>query len=388
MRFPKVAQANYQKFRNPASRYAIVGVFVAKTPAGVRVAVTGAGPCVFRVSDDGGGARPQFQPRTRSRTSRSRGRAELGHPRQRRVPRPSRQCDGAAGRRGLRLGQRPPAGRGGISRRRDRSRLSRASTRAVLLLRGGLLSAGLVLAPAQAAVAADGKSCRAVLDQPIALENANGLPLVTVQADGAPLKLILDTGAERTVLTSGAVERVGGRAPQIEFRRSLNGVGGSLPSREVEFKSFKIGGIELPWRRAMVATVATPSLLSTVDGVLGTDVLGRFDIDLDLPNHRMSLYEKGACTPEWAGADAEIKIGRSAANSHLFFPVQLDNRRIIATIDTGAQRTTLSVATASAMGITDAVLARDAPIQTRGFGTARLSRASIASTAWRWGMSG
>jgi len=50
VRFPKVAQANYQKFKNPASRYAIVGVFVARTPAGVRVAVTGAGPCVFRVA--------------------------------------------------------------------------------------------------------------------------------------------------------------------------------------------------------------------------------------------------------------------------------------------------------------------------------------------------
>ncbi len=49
VRFPKVAQANYQKFKNPASRYAIVGVFVAKTAAGVRVAVTGAGPSVFRV---------------------------------------------------------------------------------------------------------------------------------------------------------------------------------------------------------------------------------------------------------------------------------------------------------------------------------------------------
>ena len=51
VRFPKVAQANYQKFKNPASRYAIVGVFVAKTPSGVRVAVTGAGPCVFRQSE-------------------------------------------------------------------------------------------------------------------------------------------------------------------------------------------------------------------------------------------------------------------------------------------------------------------------------------------------
>jgi carbon-monoxide dehydrogenase medium subunit len=41
--FTAPAQAAYEKFRNPASRYAIVGVFVAKGKDGVRVAVTGAG---------------------------------------------------------------------------------------------------------------------------------------------------------------------------------------------------------------------------------------------------------------------------------------------------------------------------------------------------------
>jgi len=49
--FPLAEKAAYMKFRNPASRYAIVGVFVAKTGAGVRVAVTGAGPFVFRQSE-------------------------------------------------------------------------------------------------------------------------------------------------------------------------------------------------------------------------------------------------------------------------------------------------------------------------------------------------
>ena len=49
VRFPKTPSACYMKFKNPASRYAIVGVFVARTPGGVRVAVTGAGPSVFRV---------------------------------------------------------------------------------------------------------------------------------------------------------------------------------------------------------------------------------------------------------------------------------------------------------------------------------------------------
>jgi carbon-monoxide dehydrogenase medium subunit len=41
--FPLAERAAYMKFANPASRYAMVGVFVAKTKSGVRVAVTGAG---------------------------------------------------------------------------------------------------------------------------------------------------------------------------------------------------------------------------------------------------------------------------------------------------------------------------------------------------------
>lgn len=47
--FPTPKRAAYKKFRNPASRYAVVGVMVAETAGGVRVAVTGAGPSVFRI---------------------------------------------------------------------------------------------------------------------------------------------------------------------------------------------------------------------------------------------------------------------------------------------------------------------------------------------------
>jgi carbon-monoxide dehydrogenase medium subunit len=50
VRFPIPKRASYMKFPNPASRYAIVGVMVAETPDGTRVAVTGAAPCVFRVA--------------------------------------------------------------------------------------------------------------------------------------------------------------------------------------------------------------------------------------------------------------------------------------------------------------------------------------------------
>ncbi len=46
--FPVPKAAAYMKFVQPASRFALVGVFVAQTAGGVRVAVTGAGQGVFR----------------------------------------------------------------------------------------------------------------------------------------------------------------------------------------------------------------------------------------------------------------------------------------------------------------------------------------------------
>ena len=48
--FPVPEKAGWQKFKQPASRFSIVGVFVSKGPQGVRVAVTGAGASVFRAS--------------------------------------------------------------------------------------------------------------------------------------------------------------------------------------------------------------------------------------------------------------------------------------------------------------------------------------------------
>ena len=46
--FPIPLAAGYAKFRQPASRFALVGVLVARTLAGIRVAVTGARASVFR----------------------------------------------------------------------------------------------------------------------------------------------------------------------------------------------------------------------------------------------------------------------------------------------------------------------------------------------------
>jgi carbon-monoxide dehydrogenase medium subunit len=56
--FPIPKKAGYAKFKNPASRFAIAGVFVAQVANGVRVAVTGAG----RTASS---ARRRWRPRSR-----------------------------------------------------------------------------------------------------------------------------------------------------------------------------------------------------------------------------------------------------------------------------------------------------------------------------------
>ncbi len=48
--FPIPEKAGWQKFVQPASRFSLIGVFVSKGPAGVRVAVTGGGSGVFRAT--------------------------------------------------------------------------------------------------------------------------------------------------------------------------------------------------------------------------------------------------------------------------------------------------------------------------------------------------
>ena len=60
--FPIPTQAAYARFPNPASRYPLVGAFVAVTDTGPRVAITGAASCVFRIAEMEEALRAHFSP--------------------------------------------------------------------------------------------------------------------------------------------------------------------------------------------------------------------------------------------------------------------------------------------------------------------------------------
>jgi predicted aspartyl protease len=216
--------------------------------------------------------------------------------------------------------------------------------------------------------AADDAHCKVKPIGQLTVAILDNVPFVTLIANGLPVTLILDTGAERTVFNPSVAERIGARAPQVEFQRQLRGISRTLTTREIELQSFSAGGLSIPWHRVVVAPVTTANLFTVpFDGLLGNDVLSGFDIDLDLPHQRLLFYEKRACVtaPPWAGSYTGISAGRSGGD-HLFFPVQVDHREVPAIIDTGAQRTTVSKSAALGLGVTEELLGQDRAITTHG----------------------
>jgi len=247
----------------------------------------------------------------------------------------------------------------------------------------GWLSSAIVMAWLGSAVGyaaehpvAGGQGCGAVRLGETTVATLRNAPIVTVSANGVPVTLVLDTGSEGTIFTPAVARRIGAQRPQIEFQRQLRGIAGTLPTSEVELHSFTIGSVTIPWRRVRVAPVNVASVFSgPLDGVLGADTLSSFDVDLDLPGHRMVLYEKQTCpgaAPGWSEPYARIGAGRSRGD-HLFFPVRLDGQRVDAFVDTGSQFTVLSTRSALALGVTAAVLARDRVVTVRGAAAEQLS---------------
>jgi predicted aspartyl protease len=240
-----------------------------------------------------------------------------------------------------------------------------------------LLSAGQIRA-----VAGNPCALRPRREAELALRRIRGVPLVTATIDGAAAGLILDTGAEETVLTTAAAARLGLRG-HYEYPRNLRSVSGGVATGEARLQSFVVGDATAADFIVLVGSLSLPSAEGVQpDGLLGGDFLSRFDVDLDLPDDRLTLYRHGCAPshPPWEGAYTAVSANRSI-NDRLFFPVDLDGHRFFAFIDTGAQISTIDTGAARALGISPTTLARDPVAVMRGVAPERI-RARVHRFRW------
>jgi predicted aspartyl protease len=196
-------------------------------------------------------------------------------------------------------------------------------------------------------------------------------PQVAVKIDGTASRVYLDTGAERTILTQAAEERLGLPTDFLGFR-PLWGIGGLSLHFNAWVDSLQFGDITLQARSVAVGTFGR-EWRTRSDGLLGVDVLGGYDADIDLPDGAVTLYRAVACdapAPDWKFPATPVPLRPIGAFRHLaMLTVLLDGVPILAAIDTGAERSILSRAAAQRFAITDATLASDPATMMVGIGS-------------------
>ena len=187
-----------------------------------------------------------------------------------------------------------------------------------------------------------------VPDEPIVLpmrRSAFGTPVITVKVNGRPHEFWLDTGASMTLL-SAEVALESGVYLAAPDTLALGVVAGHIPARAVIIDSLDIGPVKA---RGQSAAVVERRMLRLdrrmvhgqmesipIDGVIGTDLLRRMDVELDAgagtmtirkprhnPNAKRNLY--------WIGYPV-VKL------------VTRDGRPVLFGLDTGAEGTYVTTA--------------------------------------------
>ncbi|HZQ41591.1 MAG TPA: retropepsin-like aspartic protease, partial [Rhizomicrobium sp.] len=141
----------------------------------------------------------------------------------------------------------------------------------------------------------------------------------------------------------------------VEGRRMMDG-GGRFSEDLARVGSFTVGSMKTGGFYTQVS--ADPQFADArSDGVLGSDMMIRYDIDLDFARQRLNFFTPEQC--EGAGvywAPGKITQVRTAAYATVVYvPVTLDGHTIIAALDTSADRTILNPEVASRLfGLTPA----------------------------------
>jgi predicted aspartyl protease len=211
-------------------------------------------------------------------------------------------------------------------------------------------------------------ACTPRLIARLPIDVQNRLLIVPVSVNGQTVRLIVDSGAERTTLSEAAAGRL--KLPRDMSRISTSvGIGGSNVNADGVVSDFKLGSVSLaPVQRLAIGTFGF--LPDSVDGLLGADVLLAFGLDIDVPGRTLSIYSVHGCAssrPDWSEPFEAIS-GVTAQKDRLLIPFQLDGTPGQAILDTGASSTTIGVRMANRMGLTEDKMSLDRKIVQSGAG--------------------
>ncbi len=249
------------------------------------------------------------------------------------------------------------------------------------------------VAPAQAAarfvgllvllgVAACTSSANTVCRTEIPVEPGQRLLIATLTVDGKPARGILDTGAQGSAVTDALVTRLG-LLSDPRNGSLVSGVGGEgMPQNDALVRQFELAGFDpLNGHYPVIALPAGAAPGAEPLGALvGADVLSHFDIEIDLPDNKLVLYDPDRCAmplPGWSGPMTELPLSITWSGRPKL-TVKLDGHDIDALLDSGATQSVIDLPAAEKLGLSWDTLKTEKGSE--GFGAAGVNLQRVPHT--------
>lgn len=235
---------------------------------------------------------------------------------------------------------------------------------------GAITRTGIYLLLACLSVARSNAACVVDSEAVIPVDFATGTITVPVEVNGITATFILDTGAQRSVVSEAAIQRLGLARDQW-VGTTMTGIGGIERRPNANPRSLALGGVTLVRRTLNHDDSLTVGVLpSGAEGLLGRDFLSLFDLDLDVPHRRLTLYRPHGCTGRflpWTGQYKNLPVTISTGEA-IIVATRLDGKPLRALLESGASATLLAAPGIFRLGLLPTGLAGDPVERVEGLG--------------------
>jgi predicted aspartyl protease len=187
------------------------------------------------------------------------------------------------------------------------------------------------------------------------------MPMIGATINGRPVSIGIDTGSQGTVVTPETVDHLNlSRDPN---RFTTAGGAGRAWVNNALLDTLEFGGAV--YARMSVAVIALGQPSTATDrplaGLIGADLLSRYDLDFDGPGHRVILYRIRDCAklvPPWEESSVAVPVSVTGSRRPVI-PIELDGYRLKAIFDTGASGMLLARSSGVRVGVSAEMLAQD-----------------------------
>jgi len=216
------------------------------------------------------------------------------------------------------------------------------------ILSAAASAVGLALAGSAAAES----KCKVARVAEWPLREGSRLPILDGAINGQKIGILLDTGADISLVRLSAATKLGLTRHKAPGRRVVS-ISGESQAEFVHIDEFRIGqGVRKHWE---VLVAGEPGFRQDdVTVLLGDDFFQQFDVEFDLAHNAVRLYEtkdcEGMSLAYWATEPAgEVAI---EAGSSIRLAVAINGKPVWAHLDSGASASVLSKPDAARLGVT------------------------------------